>query len=375
MVNGVAEHHREGIYQLRYSSGGKRVWEPVGDDPTLAEAERRKKERHLAAIAEGIPLVSAYEPRLTKGSPKTQLAAAVTTYLGEVERHKSKRTWQSYSKTLNDFLKACTKSDVEKVNRQDVLAFVDYMQANKISKRTMFNRVSTLLTFLRRQGVHRVIERTDMPKYTKKLVKAYDQTQLRRLFEAANTEDEVLFRFFLGSGCRDNEVVHACWENVDFAAKTYDVREKEDLHFHLKDHEERTVPLPDSLVELLREHRRRHPKDRLIFPGANGNPDNHLIRRLKRLALKAELNCERCVSKSRQSCRIHPVCKEWELHRFRKTFATMHAKAGVKVHTLASWLGHADLQTTLTYLAADEATSDETRERVNRTFGCLEGAA
>lgn len=375
VVNGVAEHHREGIYQLRYSSGGKRIWEPAGSDATLAQTKCQTKERHLSAIAAGIPLAPVHEPQAREAkAAKTALATLVATYLGEIERHKSTRTWQAYSKTLNDFLKVCTKAEVAKIDRRDILNFVDFLRANGNSGRTLFNRVSYVLIFLRRQGRKDVIQPSDRPRYTKKLVKAYDQTQLRRLFEVSDREDEILFRFFLGSGCRDNEVVHACWENLDFSAKTYDVREKEELNFHLKDHEERTVPLPDSLIELLREHRRRH-SGRLIFAGPNGRPDNHLLRRLKRLALKAGLSCGRCVSKSGQSCRQHPVCKEWELHRFRKTFATMHAKAGVKVHTLAGWLGHADLQTTLTYLASDSATSEETREQVNRTFDCLGGAA
>lgn len=375
IVNGVAEHYPEGVYHLRYSSGGKRIWEPVVGDAMLALSKRHTKERHLAALAAGIALAPVHEPRAREvKAAKTSLAALVATYLGEIERHKSTRTWQAYSKTLNDFLKVCTKAEVEEIDRRDILNFVDFLRARGNSGRTLFNRVSYLLIFLAKQGRKDVIQPSDRPRYTKKLVKAYDQAQLKRLFEVCDQEDEVLFRFLVGSGCRDNEVVHACWENLDFAAKTYDIKEKEDLNFRLKDHEERTVPLPDSLIALLREHRRRHSSGRLIFAGPNGRPDNHLLRRLKRMALKAGLNCGRCASKGGQSCHLHPVCKEWELHRFRKTFATMHAKAGVKVHTLAKWLGHADLQTTLTYLASDSATSEETREQVNRTFDCLGGA-
>jgi integrase/recombinase XerD len=108
----------------------------------------------------------------------------------------------------------------------------------------------------------------------------------------------------------------------------------------VKDFEERTVPLPDALIEMLQEHRKRHPTERLIFPGENGEPDHHLIRRLKCLAFKAGLNCGRCVSKNKkpgqeETCDRFPICKEWTLHRFRKTFATMHADAGVKIH--AGW--------------------------------------
>lgn len=79
---------------------------------------------------------------------------------------------------------------------------------------------------------------------------------------------------FLGTGCRDNEVVHACWQDLDFRAKTCDVREKPDMAFKLRDHEERTVPTPGHLVELLCAHRQRHPDERLVFPADRGGPDN-----------------------------------------------------------------------------------------------------
>jgi integrase/recombinase XerD len=161
-------------------------------------------------------------------------------------------------------------------------------------------------------------------------VKAYQPETLVRLFQAADKEDLVLFHFFLGSGCRDNEVVHAPWEDLDIQLRTYDVKEKPELLFEVKDHEERTVPLPKELIHLLTEHRKRHPTERFLFPGSDGQPDNHLIRRLKRLALKAGLNCGRCVSKKGLTCDEYPVCKEWTLHRFRKTFATMHA--GCYIH-------------------------------------------
>jgi integrase len=49
----------------------------------------------------------------------------------------------------------------------------------------------------------------------------------------------------------------------------------------------------------------------------------------------------------------------------------MHADAGVKVHTLARWLGHADLETTLQYLEGSLATSEKTRDQVDNTFRAL----
>jgi integrase/recombinase XerD len=152
---------------------------------------------------------------------------------------------------------------------------VDFLRAKGNGKRTVSNRVSYVLIFLRKQGFKDVIHPSDVPKYTEKIVKAYSTEQLQPPFEAADEEDFVLFHFFLGSGRRDNEVVHACWEDVDFRAETHDVREKLELQFTVKDNEEWTIPLPSTLVDLLRKHRERHPKGRLVFPGKKRGGMNH----------------------------------------------------------------------------------------------------
>ena len=58
----------------------------------------------------------------------------------------------------------------------------------------------------------------------------------------------------------------------------------------------------------------------------------------------------------------------WELHKFRKTFATFHhEKQGVSVRTLQDWLGHSDLETTMAYLKGSDAASAHSQAQVNRT--------
>jgi integrase len=89
---------------------------------------------------------------------------------------------------------------------------------------------------------------------------------------------------------------------------------------------------------------------------------------LKNLALRAGLNCGSCVNKVGQSCGEHPVCDRWELHKFRKTFATLHHESGVSARTLQAWLGHSSLETTLAYLKVADVRSERTRAQVNNTF-------
>lgn len=97
----------------------------------------------------------------------------------------------------------------------------------------------------------------------------------------------------------------------------------------------RNVPLPDKLVERLKAYRKRHPQDHLIFPNATGRPEQHFLRRLKILALKASLNCGHCVNNKVLRCDKKTVCENWGLHKFRKTFATTHhEKGGISARTL-----------------------------------------
>src|SRR2546426_12836068 len=90
-------------------------------------------------------------------------------------------------------------------------------------------------------------------------------TLFRSLFAEMDEEEEIRYKFFLGTGCRDKEVTFAAWSDIDFDKKTYHVRRKEDVHFTPKSHESRTIPLPDSLVALLKARRKNAPHDRWIF--------------------------------------------------------------------------------------------------------------
>jgi integrase/recombinase XerD len=99
-----------------------------------------------------------------------------------------------------------------------------------------------------------------------------------------------------------------------------------------------------------------------------GGVEGHFLHKLKRLTLRAGLNCGHCVNKKGLSCKKHPVCDNWELHKFRKSFATIHHESGVSARTLQAWLGHSDLETTISYLETADMRSDRMRAAVNNSF-------
>jgi integrase/recombinase XerD len=390
LLNGAPQKFADGIYYLRFVVDGTPKWKAVGSSAPQATLKKLQQEQILAGKASGLFLAEHREherpPRRereagqkweTGFSPKDTWAT-IETYLQDTSKYKRLRTYVTYKKALESFRASCSKKFLHQIDRRDLLDYVDELKKIGNGRRTVANKVKHVLIFLRKQGFRDVLPRSDIPKYTEKIVKAYQPEPLTTLFAAADWEDLMLFHFFLGGGARDNEVAHAGFHDIDVNLKTYDVREQPDFpKFEVKDFEERVVPLTDALIEMLCEHRKRHPTARLLFPRADGTPDHHLIRRLKALALKAGLNCGRCVKKNKKTgelktCDQFPVCKEWTLHRFRKTFATMHSEAGVRLETISGWLGHADLETTKAYLEVGEASSKKTRQQVNQSFQWLE---
>jgi integrase/recombinase XerD len=343
------------IFCLRYEVNGKRKLETLKGNLitykyALSIAKVRESQLLTGAInaAADAPVVPV---AAVKPEPIRQtLDQAIARYLNNAST-KSPRTWHGYTYTLKQFRESCRKQFLDEVNKQDLYDFVTYLRVREMSDRTIHNRVEEVVGLLRHYDIKDV---TIKVRYTEKNIRAYTHGELRSLFAICTPEDRLVYEFFLGSGCREQEVSHACWEDINFESKTYTVREHLELGFSPKDREEREVPLPDSLVTALGQRRLVYPDTKLIFPNKQGKPEGHFLRRLQTLVTNAGLS------------------GKYELHKFRKTFATMHHEAGVSARTLQKWLGHASLETTLAYLEAADIRSERTRDQVNNSFAVLE---
>lgn len=367
LVDGKPEHHPEGVYHLRYCrADGKRAYEAVGNDVWAALTARIKRERTLEARAVGIEV---QEP---DSQPKGRnLYEATAEYLAEVKAGKSHKTHIAYRVAIREFVECAKATTLEKLSRSDVLAFTGALRERGMSPRTIATRISYIKTLFLHFGLAWPMLKTDKVKYTEKSPEAYNGEELQRLFAVADQEETDLFQFLLCTGVRDQEAMYATWRDVDFTRRTFKVTEKLHRGFTPKDKEEGLIPIPGSLVALLQARRKRYPNSRLIFAAPRGEEDGHFLRALKSLAFRAGLNCGECSNKAGQSCATHPVCERWILHRFRKSFATMHHEAGVPVRTIQRWLRHSSLDTTLRYLAGSDDRSEKTRQMVDNTFAGL----
>jgi integrase/recombinase XerD len=366
LVDGQPQHHPEGVYYLRYMHGRKRVWHAVGTDGDAALVALTNKEHDLQAVRLGR---SAREQSPDQPVP-VRLDSAIESYLAEIRRSRSAKTTAACSRILGVFGSRFTGRSLDAVRREDLLDHRAALQRDGLSPRTIYNHVMRINSFLRSQGISGLLRPGDKPTYDEPEVEAYDSDQLESLFGAADDEERLLFEFFLATGFRDQEVMYGTWKNVDFKGKVITVRSKPELGFRPKDKEERSVPVPDALIDRL-AIRRRASASTFVFPGKNGKPEGHFLRTLQRLAYRAGLNCGECRNKKGHSCRNRATCGAWGLHKFRRTFATMHAEAGVPAPTIQRWLGHSDLATTLRYLAIADVRSERTRTQVNATFARL----
>lgn len=370
----------DGGFSLRYKLNGKDTWEPVEDDG-LDAAMAAKRRREIAL--EGIPGVSvagsaAGSPKQRDSRPKIDVAIAQ--YLADTQAQKEPKTFAAYRIALTQFRESCTKSCLEDLERRDLLNFTAFLHNSRksngepLSDRTIYNRFENVITFLKEYGIRGLVLHKDWPTYEEEDAIPYPVGELELLFAAMDAEQFVWCQFFLKAGAREKEVIFATWSDIDFESKIFSVTPKKDLGFKPKNHEARRIPLPDDLIEMLRERRKANPNARFIFLNGDGNPERKFLKKLKHLACRAGLNCGHCMTVSRGKivcCKDEPVCEKWILHRFRKTFATLHHEAGVSVRTLQYWLGHKSLETTVRYLGIADARSVRTREQVNKSFKSL----
>ncbi|HET8924799.1 MAG TPA: tyrosine-type recombinase/integrase [Candidatus Acidoferrum sp.] len=298
---------------------------------------------------------------------RLRIASAIADYLADVRARRSVQAADRLKQLLSDFRRSCRKRHLRAINRRDLIAYMTALRDRGLADRTIFNRTSTMLTFLRSFGVEGLLSRRDLPRYTQKSVDAYSEAEIAQLLRGGNEKSRVICGFFLGTGCREQEVAYMTWNDVDLEQKIVRVTAKPHWNWKPKDSEERSVPVPEWLVNKLTRLKSRSLNS-LLFPNQLGRPEGHFLAKLKSLALRAGLNCGHCVNKRGQSCKDKPVCNRWSLHKFRRTFATMHHESGVSARTLQAWLGHSNLETTLRYLRIADLRSDRIRFQVDRTF-------
>jgi integrase len=370
----------DGPFFLRHThTDGKQKWVPAGDVYTEATELREKLLARKDALRQGLPLDEADRATADVLGGKT-LKDAVEDFLKAKQHRCKKRTLQDYESTLGNF-RECLSNGVRftiDLTKAHVWQFVDCMKSHGLSAKTIDTRTMYIRIFLNwlaeEKQTHTAIKINgqNLPKVIKKEVKAYSEEDMQKLLKAADPDEAAVLRFLVGTGCREQEAAHAEYSDFDSKELQFTVQEKKQWDFTPKSYEHRDIKaVTAELVKLFKE-REKHATSTLLFPNSEGKPDSHLLRVVKRVALRAGLNCGKCMGKQDgqkvRSCKDHPVCREHFNHRLRKTFATRLHHNGVPLIDLKKWLGHESLETTEEYLAESAPQDPRIRAAVDKAL-------
>lgn len=339
-VNEHVELHPEGNYYLRLSAG-KGSWRKIG--PKAADAARAAEveEMLLSAKAMGIPVK---EPE----GPSLLLSPSLWAFLQDYELSQRSESYNLMKQTLEEFEKFVKKQDVASITRIDLLKYKQWLINRGRSPRTAGNKMLRVNQFLRSvmklepgKGLVTVKD----AKYVETEPEIFTQDELDKFFAACTEFQLCVFKTFLMSGLRKQELENLEWDDINWTAGTLKVCAKPG--FSPKTWEERTIEVPSDLLGLLCERKDTTIKGNYVFGTRNGNKYTHAWDDCQEIAKKAGVKG------------AHP-------HRFRATYATRLLQAGVDLKTVQKLLGHKNLESTMRYLA--KAQSHAVRAKVDAVW-------
>jgi integrase len=328
----------EGRYFIEWWERGKRKRQAVGATTADAlEAARRRKH-----ILEGRALGIEGYAVADEETRRTPLHVAVKRYLEVVEGLKKPNTLRKYKAVLNRFLDFFSdRTTAKSITPDDLNQFMVHLKkVHRLHNNSVIHNMIIVAQFLKKQGRAGLTRSIDLPEAIRTLPEEYTDQELEGFFAVCAKEERTLFLTFLLTGFRDQEVVHLSWDDINFNLNTLRVTAKPELGFSPKRWEEREVPVPKRLIELLKAHPRVNGS-RFVFPSPRGNRELHILDKCKEVAKRAKLDPTR-----------------FDLRKFRSTYATRMLRAGFDVRTVQHWMGHKSLETTMRYLAPAKEVHD-----------------
>jgi integrase len=189
--------------------------------------------------------------------------------------------------------------------------------------------------------------------YAEKECCPYSDVELQKFFAACDERETLVYKFFLLSGCREKEAANTEVRDLLFADGVLWIRPKRERAFRLKGKKGRAslgrkVPMPATFMrqlELICQGKGEHD---LLFPNTEGRVEGHFLRKCQVIAKRAGLT-------------------GFELHRWRKSFATRLHESGLSVRKIQAYLGHTTLDVTLIYLGVADAADEASQEQINNT--------
>jgi integrase len=178
------------------------------------------------------------------------LTACVAKYL-DFKQSKRPSTLNAYRSGLNQFVEILAEQGVRYLDGISVDVLREYkneMTKQGYATKTLDVRMNYAAQMMKKFAWKERIPVDEMPEVEEEPPEPFSDETVKSLLAACDDNERELFRFFLGTGSREQEVMFASWSDVDLRTGRFTIRKKPDVGFYPKSHESRTVPLPDSVV-------------------------------------------------------------------------------------------------------------------------------
>jgi integrase len=251
-----------------------------------------------------------------------------------------KRSWKTdFSMIRNHLVPQIGRKSMRYLSPPEVAIFVDHMKQEGYAIGTI-NRALVLLRYgfelairwkepgVEVNPVKEIKNIKDDNKLERYLCGKQAKVLMQAVAQSSNAMLEHIVLFLIYTGARKNEVLQACWQDVDWQKSSWRIPKT-------KSGKVRHVPLSRGALELLNKLQNQvkleHMGKRAIF--ANPETGKPFI----------------SFFYSWNSARVRAGMPEFRIHDLRHSFASYLVNAGRSLYEVQELLGHADIKTTSRY--------------------------
>ncbi len=260
----------------------------------------------------------------------------------------SPATIKTYLSEFSQMLYFLKTQDVEKITYDELRAYILFcINTSKISENQLHSRLNAI-KFYFEQVLHKMdfVDKIPRPKKPSTLPKVLSQMEIQRIFDAVqNTKHLLMLKLCYGMGLRVSEVVNLKVSDIDSSRMQVLIESS-------KGKKDRYVPLPVSVLELLRSYYKQYKPVIFLFEGQYGG--RYSIRSVQAVFKTAMKNAK--------------VNKPVGIHGLRHSYATHLLEYGTDMAFIQKLLGHQDIKTTMIYAKVENSHTKSIRSPLDRLF-------
>ena len=251
-----------------------------------------------------------------------------------------KRSWKTdFSMIRNHLVPLIGRKPMRYLSPPDVAIFVDHMKQKGYAIGTI-NRALVLLRYgfelairwkepgVEVNPVKEIKNIKDDNKLERYLCEKQAEVLMQAVAQSGNPMLQHIVLFLIYTGARKNEVLQACWQDVDWQKSSWRIPKT-------KSGKVRHVPLSRGALELLNKLQNQTKLDHMGKRAIFANPETG----------KPFIS----FFYSWNSARVRAGMPEFRIHDLRHSFASYLVNAGRSLYEVQELLGHADIKTTSRY--------------------------